>query len=115
MTVDQDRLETILRQLRLGSAIERFDACETIVDWLNALSSAQGSTAGRALAEAAADEVDDNAREAEFNALRELWTANLIARPDLGALSRRARSSLTADDSEHLAELEEDFGPLVSD
>ncbi|MGV9414318.1 hypothetical protein ACWDOP_30830 [Nocardia sp. NPDC003693] len=115
MSVEESRFDEVLRRLGHGSPHERTEACETVVDWIRALSPEQGAAAGRALVEAAVDERDDCAREAQFNALVELWTADLIGRAELGELSRIPRSSLNADAAEHLSYLEEDYGSLVSE
>ncbi|MEU0540644.1 hypothetical protein ABZ319_12295 [Nocardia sp. NPDC005978] len=115
MTVEPARFESAIHHLQHGDPRERFEACETFVDWIRALSPDQGAVAGRALAEAAVGESDAWAREAQFNALVQLWTADLIGRVDLDALARIPRSTLTAENAEHLSYLEEDFGALVSD
>lgn len=99
MTVGEDALNELLTELRVPDPHSREQAADSVTDWLNSYSSAEGDRVGDTLVRLARAESYAPAYEAQTHALAELAEQGLLSTATI-----RAAADLPATDDVSVTE-----------
>lgn len=105
MTVGDERLVTLTRELVSNDPNEREDACGTITDWLNSFDSREATFLATILSSSVNLEASATCRESQLHALAELSDTGLIRASSLSPLKFIEKSSLRGSEVEYVEHL----------